>query len=111
MSTPSPFDLADELRGRVLAEARTAGLAVLPGQGADQPADGPLALPADQAKAYALQQLRFAAQVVRELDQEVSYRLAEQARAAGATVPEINDARADRSPAELRADYPGPHDA
>jgi hypothetical protein len=47
-------------------------------------------------KAVALAQLHFAAGVARELGDQVGYRLAEQARAAGATVAEISEAALDQ---------------
>jgi hypothetical protein len=52
-----------------------------------------------------LLRLRFAARVARELGFQVD-RLAQQARDAGAAEDAIADARADRSPAGMRAEVP-----
>jgi hypothetical protein len=52
-------------------------------------------------KAAALAQLRSAAGVARELGDHVGYRLAEQARGAGATVAEISEAALDQHGALL----------
>jgi hypothetical protein len=97
---PDYAQVADELAARALAEADTWAASQL-----TAPSE-PLALSADPRAALALARLRFTARVARELGFQVD-RLAQQAAEAGATEAQVADARADRSPPELRADVPG----
>jgi hypothetical protein len=98
-TTPDYAHLADELAARVLADADAWAVSQL-----TDPSE-PLALPADPRAARALARLRFTARVARELGFQLD-RLARQAAEAGATAAQVADARADRSPPELRADVP-----
>jgi hypothetical protein len=107
-TTPDSARVADDLTARVLEDADAWAVSAL-----TDPAE-PLALPPDPRAARALARLRFAARVHRELGFQVD-RLARQAAEAGATGAQVADARADRSPPELRAEGPAeewrPHDA
>jgi hypothetical protein len=101
-SAPSYFALADDLVARVTAEADAWAVSQL-----TDPSEPPL--PGDPRVALRLLRLRFAARVARELGFHLD-RLAEQARAAGASEGAVADARADRTPAELRTEVEGPRD-
>jgi len=107
-TAPNHAHVADELAARVLADADAWAVAQL-----TDPSE-PLALPAEPRAARALARLRFTARVARELGFQVD-RLARLAHEAGATDAAVADARADRSPPELRAEVPTeqwhPHDA
>jgi hypothetical protein len=96
---PDHAQVADELAARALAEADAWAVAQL-----TEPSE-PLALPADPRAARALARLRFTARLARELGFQVD-RLAQQARKAGADDAAVADAKADRSPPELRAEVP-----
>jgi hypothetical protein len=103
-TAPDYAHVADELAARILADADAWAVAQL-----TAPSE-PLALPADPRAARALARLRFTARVARELGFQLD-RLARQAAEVGATDAQVADARADHSPAKLRAERDGPIDA
>ncbi|SRR6266536_556953 len=90
---PSYLEAADELAGPLLRSADAWGAAQT--------------APGDLPTVFALARLRFAAQVVRELNFRVD-QLALEARQAGAAEADVADARAGHSPPELRIDRDGP---
>jgi len=109
---PSYFQLADDVAALITDESAAWAKTELEARRPDLAAsDGmPLALPADEAKRFALARVQFAGKVTRELGWRLD-RLADAARKAGATDAEITDAAADRSPPELRVSQDGPVDA
>jgi hypothetical protein len=109
--TPSYFNLADELAGKIITEAGAWAASQLSHRPDLAPAPGmPVAVPTDELPTFHLNRVRLAGQVMRELRWRLDP-LADEARNARAPEAEVADAWADRSPAELRTDREGPIDA